>query len=95
MAEEKFIMFQNRLEKVCRHLGKQAKRMNVSCYRLYDHDLPEFPFCIELYGKNIYIAEYKRQHGMSESEHDEWMEKSIEIVCTVLHTMRENIFLKL
>jgi len=95
MAEDKFIMFQNRLEKVYRHLGKQAKRMGVACYRLYDHDLSEFPFCIELYEQNIYIAEYKRRHGMSDEEHDEWLEKSIEVICQVLNVNKENIFLKL
>src|SRR6185436_15620682 len=95
MAEDKFIMFGNRLEKVYRHLGKQAKRMRITCYRLYDHDLPEFPFCIELYEENIYIAEYKRRHGLSEGEHDEWLEKSIEIVCELLKSKKENAFLKL
>jgi 23S rRNA (cytosine1962-C5)-methyltransferase len=95
MADDKFIMFQNRLEKVYRHLGKQAKRMGADCYRLYDHDLPEFPFCIELYAQNIYIAEYKRRHGMSDYEHDEWLEKSIEVICQVLRVNKENIFLKL
>ena len=69
--------------------------MQVSCYRLYDHDLPEFPFCIELYGQNIYLSEYKRRHGMTDDEHDGWMEKSIEVVCEILHTIKEKIFLKL
>ena len=95
MTDDKFIMFRNRLEKVYRHLGKQAKRMQVSCYRLYDHDLPEFPFCIELYGQNIYLSEYKRRHGMTDDEHDGWMEKSIEAVCDILNTKKEKIFLKL
>lgn len=88
-------MFDNRLEKVYRHLGKQAKRLGVSCYRLYDHDLPEFPFCIEVYEQNIYVAEYRRRHGMTEEEHDAWMEKSIEVIRKVLKTEKENIYLKL
>ena len=95
MPEDKFIMFRNRLEKVYRHIGKQAKRTGISCYRLYDHDLPEFPFCIEIYGQNIYIAEYKRRHGMTEEAHDVWLEKSIELVCEILKTKKENIYLKL
>ena len=95
MTEDKFIMFLNRLEKVYRHLGKQAKRMGITCYRLYDHDLPEFPFCIEVYEQNIYVAEYKRRHGMSEDEHDEWISRSIVVVCEVLKVSEENIFLKL
>ncbi|TMI89305.1 MAG: methyltransferase domain-containing protein [Bacteroidetes bacterium] len=95
MKEDKFLMFRNRLEKVYRHLGKQAKRLGVTCYRLYDHDLPEFPFCIEIYEQNIYVAEYKRRHGMNEDEHDEWMKRSIVAICEILKVSDENIFLKL
>ncbi len=88
-------MFSNRLTKVYRHLSKQAKRLGVSCYRIYDHDLPEFPFCIELYGDKLYVAEYKRRHGMTEEAHDVWMEKSLELAAEVLSVSKENIFLKL
>src|SRR5258705_3140559 len=88
-------MFRNRLTKVFRHLGKQAKRLAVSCYRVYDHDLPEFPFCIEFYEDKLYVAEYKRQHGMTDEEHEQWMEKSIEVMTEVLLVSKENIFLKL
>jgi len=95
MTEDKFIMFRNRLEKVYRHLGKQAKRLAITCYRLYDHDLPEFPFCIEIYEHNTYVAEYKRRHGMSEDEHDEWISRSMVVICEVLKVSEENIFLKL
>lgn len=95
MAEEKIEMFRNRLAKVFKHLGKQAKRQNISCYRVYDHDLPEFPFCIEFYSDKLYVAEYKRRHNMTEEEHDEWMENSLEIICDVLAVAKENIFLKL
>ncbi len=95
MTDEKMIMFRNRLTKVYRHLSKQARRLRVSCYRLYDHDLPEFPFCIEFYGEKLYVAEYKRQHGLTEEEHDDWMEKSLAVMTEVLSVPKENIFLKL
>ena len=93
--QEKIDMFRNRLTKVFRHAGKQAKRLGISCYRVYDHDLPEFPFCIEFYGDKLYVAEYKRRHNMTEEEHDEWMEKSLEVICEILGVIKENIFLKL
>jgi len=95
MKEDKFLMFRNRLEKVYRHLGKRAKRMGITCYRFYDHDLPEFPFCIEKYEQNIYVAEYKRRHGMEEDEYDEWMKHSIVVICEILEVSDEKIFLKL
>ncbi len=93
--DDKFIMFRNRLEKVYRHLGKQARRLKISCYRVYDHDLPEFPFCIEIYGDKLYVAEYKRRHTMTEDEHDIWMEESLVIISGILMVSKENIFLKL
>lgn len=89
---EKLIMFRNRLTKVYRHLGKQARRLGVSCYRVYDHDLPEFPFCIEVYGEKLYVAEYRRNHGMTEEEHDTWMENSLQVAGEVLGVGKEHIF---
>ena len=95
MDTDKINMFRNRLTKIFRHLGKQAKRLEVSCYRLYDHDLPEFPFCIELYGDKLYVAEYKRRHGMTDEQHVERTAKSIEVMMEVLSISKEKIFLKL
>ena len=93
--EEKFTMFRNRLTKVYRHLGKQAKRQGVSCFRVYDHDLPEFPLCIEVYGEKLYVAEYKRCHGMTEEAHDAWMEQTLDVAGEVLGVDKANLFLKL
>jgi 23S rRNA (cytosine1962-C5)-methyltransferase len=95
MAEDKLIMFKNRLAKVFRYISKQARRLEVSCYRVYDHDLPEFPFCIEFYGEKLYVAEYKRRHNLTEDEHDVWMEESLLVIMEVLVVAKENIFLKL
>lgn len=91
---EKFFMFRNRLEKVFRHIGKQARRQQISCYRLYDHDIPEFPFIIEFYEENIYVSEYKRQHGLEENEHEQWLATCIKIMVDVLSVKPENVFLK-
>jgi len=95
MTEEKFIMFRNRLTRVFRHLGRQARRLRVSCYRVYDHDLPEFPFCIEIYEDKLYVAEYNRQHGFTDQQHDDWIMKSVEVMSKIFDLPVENIFLRL
>lgn len=92
--EEKYIMFKNRLVKVYRHLNKQAKRQGISCYRVYDHDLPEFSFCIEVYDQQIYMAEYKRKFEMAESLHEEWIERCIQIIAEVLGKSTDSIYVK-
>ena len=96
MADEsKYIMFRNRLAKVHKHLSKAARRQGITCYRIYDHDLPEFPFAIEIYEDRLYIAEYKRNHNLSEEAHEQWMRQSIEIVSEVLNVPVSGIFTKL
>lgn len=42
-------MFTNRLRKNLRHLGKWAKREGITCWRVYDADLPEYAVAIDLY----------------------------------------------
>jgi len=92
MTSDKKQMFINRLTKVYRHRNKQAKRQNISCYRLYDHDLPEFPFAIDFYGDKLNISEYRRRHGMTEEEHEAWMDESMQVVSSITGVESENIF---
>jgi 23S rRNA (cytosine1962-C5)-methyltransferase len=93
-APSKFEMFENRLVKVFRHLQKTARRQNITCYRVYDDDIPEFPFSIEIYEQYVYLAEYQRHHNMEEDAHDQWLESCIAIVSKVLAMPVENIFIK-
>jgi 23S rRNA (cytosine1962-C5)-methyltransferase len=92
--EEKIAMFQNRLAKVFRHLGKQARRQQISCYRIYDRDLPEFPLIVDIYGDKIYVAEYQAKHHLSEEEHEQWLEKSCEAIANITAIPNSNIYLK-
>ena len=57
--------FANRLKKVARLRRKWAAREGVSCYRVYDADLPDYAAAIDLYqgagetpGRWLVIAEY-------------------------------------
>jgi 23S rRNA (cytosine1962-C5)-methyltransferase len=92
--EDKLQMFENRLLKVYKHKSKLAKRQGITCYRVYDHDLPEFPFCIELYEDKVYLAEYLRRHGMTDEEHEAWLETCVATICKLLDVKDENVFIK-
>jgi len=94
MNEEKLQMFRNRLTKMYRHVAKLARRQGVSCYRIYDHDLPEFPFCIELYEDKIYLAEYNRRHGMTDDEHQAWLESCVPVISGILEIPDEKIYFR-
>ncbi len=92
--EEKIQMFSNRLTKVFRHLGKQAKRQGISCYRIYDRDLPEFPLIIDAYEDKIYLSEYRAKHHLTEEQYEAWLQQSLQVIATVTQVPDENIFLK-
>jgi 23S rRNA (guanine2445-N2)-methyltransferase / 23S rRNA (guanine2069-N7)-methyltransferase len=51
-------MFANRLQKNLKQLGKWAKREQISCYRLYDADMPEYALAIDLYQDWVHVQEY-------------------------------------
>jgi 23S rRNA (guanine2445-N2)-methyltransferase / 23S rRNA (guanine2069-N7)-methyltransferase len=59
-------MFANRLAKNLDRLSAWAKRERVSCYRVYDADMPEYAFAIDKYqsdpegtaGRWLYVQEY-------------------------------------
>jgi len=91
---DKLIMFQNRLLKVYKHIGKLARRQSISCYRIYDKDLPEFPLIIDVYADKIYVAEYRAKHNLTEEEHELWLQESLKIVSQVTNTPDDNIYLK-
>ncbi len=95
MSEQvKADMFRNRLSKVYKHRSKQAKRMRISCYRVYDHDLPEFPFCIELYEDKVYLAEYLRRHGMTDEEHEIWLDACVAIITEITGIEADQIYVR-
>lgn len=51
-------MFINRLKKNHTHLKKWAKREGCEAYRVYDRDIPEYPFAVDLYGTSVVLYEY-------------------------------------
>jgi 23S rRNA (guanine2445-N2)-methyltransferase / 23S rRNA (guanine2069-N7)-methyltransferase len=66
-------MFGNRLRKNLQRLGKQAARAGVSCWRVYDADMPEYSFAIDQYvdaqtaAKHLYVQEYAAPADIEES----------------------------
>jgi 23S rRNA (guanine2445-N2)-methyltransferase / 23S rRNA (guanine2069-N7)-methyltransferase len=54
-------MFANRLRKNLQRLTPWAAREHIDCFRVYDADMPEYAFAIDLYGRDaphVYVQEY-------------------------------------
>ncbi len=56
-------MFANRLRKNRKRLQRWLKREAIHCYRLYDHELPDYAFAIDIYqgdeGRWVLVQEYQ------------------------------------
>lgn len=94
MQQDKYLQFRNRLHKVHQHRRKKAAQQGVSCYRLYDLDLPEFPFAIDLYQDHLHVAEYQRKHTLDAQQHAAWLEQSIAVMSDVLALPPTHIHVK-
>jgi 23S rRNA (guanine2445-N2)-methyltransferase / 23S rRNA (guanine2069-N7)-methyltransferase len=51
-------MFANRFKKNLKHLSKWARRNDITCYRIYDADLPDYAVAVDIYGEFAHVQEY-------------------------------------
>ncbi|MCL2526745.1 MAG: class I SAM-dependent methyltransferase, partial [Coriobacteriia bacterium] len=96
--------FRNRLTKMAKHRAKWARRAGVSCYRVYDADLPDFKVAIDLYqgaaqtrdeGKKwLHIAEYRAPKEVDEATAHARLAEVLRIAPEVLDVRTQDVFLK-
>jgi 23S rRNA (cytosine1962-C5)-methyltransferase len=80
--------FSNRLRKNHRHWGKWARRREISCYRIYDRDIPEFPLVIDWYQGQVHAQTFIR-------DDQEIAEEEIApVLCKILEIPRQNLAFK-
>lgn len=63
-------MFGNRLAKNLRHRRRWARRRDITCYRLYDRDIPEVPLALDWYEGRAVLADFADR----DDEGDQWLE---------------------
>ncbi len=86
--------FINRLGKNLKHQLKWAKRQNLVAWRIYDRDIPQFPFAIDVYGEHIHLQEYDTGWLMQPEDYQQWLDEVCEAVQFVVGFPKENIHLK-
>ncbi len=59
----------NRLAKNLKKFTPWLKRSGVTCWRVYDWDVPELPFLVDFYGDRLHVSEIQRQQDHSPVEH--------------------------
>ncbi len=72
-------MLGNRVRKNAKHLGKWARRDGVSCWRVYDRDIPEVPVTVDTYEGAIVVNDYRHTDDAGErGGGDDWLQAAAE-----------------
>jgi len=87
-------MFANRLKKNLAHLQKWAKRNQISCYRVYDADLPEYAYAIDLYNDHVVLQEYAAPTSVPVAVAERRSQDVIHIVPTLLGISADHVVVK-
>jgi len=89
--------FVNRLRKNLRNLEKWATREGVTCYRLYDADLPEYNMAVDLYhGERLFVhvQEYEAPGTVDPGDADRRFREAVAVIPGLLGIPREQLFTK-
>lgn len=87
-------MLANRLRKNLKTLGAWAAKEGVSCYRLYDADMPEYAVAIDIYEKWAHIQEYEAPKSVDEVKAAARLKEVVSVVPDILQIPASRIFLK-
>ncbi len=92
-AEQQATDFANRLRKLARHLRRWPTR-GITCFRLYERDIPEIPLVVDRYEDRLHIAEFVRPHNRQPEEHAEWLHRMTETAAQTLGIPLPHVYLK-
>ena len=98
-------MFANRLRKNAKGLGTWAKREEIACYRVYDADMPEYAFSIDLYQTRVepaaddahrwvYVQEYAPPATVDPAKARARREEAYSVIPEVLGIPRERVHVR-
>ena len=86
--------FANRLRRNLRTLGRPLRRAGVSCYRLYDADLPDYNLAVDLYDGWALVQEYAAPAEIDPRKAARRLQAALAAIRTTLELPPERIVLK-
>ena len=87
--------FGNRLKKNLKRLRSWLKKQNISCYRLYDADMPNFSLAVDIYEhKWAVVQEYAPPKSIDPVKANDRLHDALRIIPEITGITRDNVFLK-
>lgn len=88
------IDFANRVYKNCQKILPWSKEQNITCFRLYDADLPEYNLSIDIYEQWIIVKEYPRPGSIDHTRAQKRFDDALQAIRTVLDTPHSTLFIQ-
>ena len=85
---------ENRLRKNAKQRFKWAAREGVTAFRIYDLDMPEWPFAIDWYAGFAHVMEYPRRKQLRDGSLDAARAEVVRATAAALELAPEKIFTK-
>ena len=87
-------LFAARLKKRSRHLRRWPTKRGITCFRLYERDIPELPFVVDRYEEQFHMTEYERPHDRDPGRHAAWLELMKKTVAKTFELPIQQVHLK-
>ncbi len=97
-SEHSAEMFANRLKKNIKKMSRWAKQNNISSYRLYDADLPEYSVAIDIYQSDklwVNVQEYEAPKTIAAHKANERLAGILAEIPRVLKIDKSQVLLKI
>ena len=52
-----------------KHLRRWPTKRGITCFRLYERDIPEIPMVVDRYEDHLHLSEYERPHDRDPAQH--------------------------
>jgi 23S rRNA G2069 N7-methylase RlmK/C1962 C5-methylase RlmI len=87
-------LFRSRLTKRARHLRRWPTRQGITCFRIYERDIPEIPLIVDRYEDHLHITEYERPHERDPARHADWLDLMSQTAAQTLDVDKRKVFFK-
>jgi 23S rRNA (guanine2445-N2)-methyltransferase / 23S rRNA (guanine2069-N7)-methyltransferase len=87
-------MLANRLVKNLKHLSRWLRKENISCYRIYDADIPQYAIAIDVYEDWVHVQEYEPPRSVDTVKAFVRLNDAVKVISRVLDVDKKHIVLK-
>ncbi|WAM45854.1 bifunctional 23S rRNA (guanine(2069)-N(7))-methyltransferase RlmK/23S rRNA (guanine(2445)-N(2))-methyltransferase RlmL [Edwardsiella piscicida] len=86
--------YANRLRKNLKKFDKWARQEGLTCYRVYDADLPEYNVAVDRYGEKIVVQEYAPPKSVDAQKARQRLFDVVSVTQSVMGVSGNNLILK-